>query len=40
MDEHGWLRPIQVIDPPSVGDEPNSLELVHKVLQCRVDDVI
>lgn len=40
VNEDGRLRTIQVIDSPPVGNKPNSLELVHKILQRRVDNVV
>lgn len=40
MDEHRWLRTVEVVNPASVRDESEPIQLVHKVLQSRISDII
>ena len=38
--EQGWLGSVQVVDPSTVGDEPELFQLVHEVLEGGVDYVV
>lgn len=40
MDEQGWLGSVQVVDTSTVGDESESLQLIHEVLEGGVGHVV
>lgn len=40
MDEHGWLRSVQVVDASPIGDKPESFQLIHEVLESGVGNIV